>query len=216
MSDPPPRLVPSRELPSYAYRPGLPHPRNDPRGHSRGALRPAAPRFEEHRWGECEEYLWGIDLFNRGFHWEAHEAWEVLWRACPGRPVAAESASKKSNRRIFRRRPSGAEAGEAACRGRCGGGSASPANKETRSPSNSCSDSEFLKGLIQLTSAFWKARTGSPDGALRLARKARDRFAWVEGAARRRRYAGLDLGELMDLADRAPGWSGPDPVLAPR
>ena len=164
MSDPPPRLVPSRELPSYAYRPGLPHPRNDPRGHSRDAPRAAAPRFDERRWGESEEYLWGIDLFNRGFHWEAHEAWEAIWRACPGRPVAAE----------------------------------------------------FLRGLIQLTSAFWKARTGSPDGALRLALKARDRFAWVEGAARRRRYAGLDLGELMALADGAPGWSGPDPVLAPR
>jgi hypothetical protein len=26
--------------------------------------------------------LYGIDLFNHGFYWEAHEAWEGLWVAC--------------------------------------------------------------------------------------------------------------------------------------
>ena len=40
------------------------------------------------------------------------------------------------------RRPTGAEEGEAACRGRCGGGLASPANKEPESLSNSCSGSQ--------------------------------------------------------------------------
>src|SRR6266511_2075164 len=40
------------------------------------------------------------------------------------------------------RRPSGAEEGEAACRGRRGGGSASPTNQEAQSLSNSCSGSE--------------------------------------------------------------------------
>ncbi len=40
------------------------------------------------------------------------------------------------------RRPTGAEEREAACRGRCGGGSASPTNKETQSLGNSCSGSE--------------------------------------------------------------------------
>ena len=40
------------------------------------------------------------------------------------------------------RRPSGAEEGEAACRGRCGGGSASPTGKENQSLSDSCSGSE--------------------------------------------------------------------------
>lgn len=28
------------------------------------------------------KYLYGIDLFNHGFWWEAHEAWEPLWKAC--------------------------------------------------------------------------------------------------------------------------------------
>src|SRR5882672_8326423 len=40
------------------------------------------------------------------------------------------------------RRPSGAEEGEAACRGRRGGGSASPTIKEAQSLSNSCSGFE--------------------------------------------------------------------------
>ena len=26
------------------------------------------------------EYRWGIDLYNNGYYWEAHEAWESLWR----------------------------------------------------------------------------------------------------------------------------------------
>ncbi|MER9548336.1 DUF309 domain-containing protein [Mesorhizobium sp. M0322] len=26
-------------------------------------------------------FLWGIDLFNHGYYWEAHEAWEPLWQA---------------------------------------------------------------------------------------------------------------------------------------
>lgn len=33
-------------------------------------------------WRECREYLRGIDLFNYGYYWEAHEAWESLWHAC--------------------------------------------------------------------------------------------------------------------------------------
>ena len=60
------------------------------------------------------------------------------------------------------RRPSGAEEGEAACRGRCGGGSASPTNRacgrrgggsasptdtETQRPGNSCSGAGFIVRL---------------------------------------------------------------------
>ncbi|WP_245440445.1 DUF309 domain-containing protein [Neorhizobium sp. T25_13] len=28
---------------------------------------------------ESEEFLWGEDLFNHGYYWEAHEAWEGIW-----------------------------------------------------------------------------------------------------------------------------------------
>ncbi|HSD85989.1 MAG TPA: DUF309 domain-containing protein [Kofleriaceae bacterium] len=30
-----------------------------------------------------DEFRHGIDLFNHGFPWEAHEAWEPLWFAAP-------------------------------------------------------------------------------------------------------------------------------------
>ncbi len=30
----------------------------------------------------CRTYLYGIDLFNHGYYWEAHEVWEGLWNAC--------------------------------------------------------------------------------------------------------------------------------------
>src|SRR5262249_44472963 len=33
----------------------------------------------EENWEACHEYLEGIELFNAGYYWEAHEAWEPLW-----------------------------------------------------------------------------------------------------------------------------------------
>jgi predicted metal-dependent hydrolase len=30
---------------------------------------------------DCTVYLRGIDLFNFGYYWEAHEEWELLWNA---------------------------------------------------------------------------------------------------------------------------------------
>jgi DUF309 family protein family protein len=27
-----------------------------------------------------DAFLWGLDLFNYGYYWEAHEAWEGLWQ----------------------------------------------------------------------------------------------------------------------------------------
>jgi len=44
----------------------------------------------ESQWnGELEtladdaDFRWGADLFNHGFYWEAHEAWESLWILAP-------------------------------------------------------------------------------------------------------------------------------------
>ncbi|HEY5311935.1 MAG TPA: DUF309 domain-containing protein, partial [Pirellulales bacterium] len=34
------------------------------------------------RWRECRPYLFGLDLFNHGYYWEAHETWEAIWHAC--------------------------------------------------------------------------------------------------------------------------------------
>ena len=96
----PPRYAPANPLPPYAYVPGhdLPHPVNDPSGHSRNAhaqahgapntpatlghLPPdpasrrqtvAATLAADPRW------LYALDLFNGGWYWEAHEAWEGFW-----------------------------------------------------------------------------------------------------------------------------------------
>ncbi|MCA8979808.1 MAG: DUF309 domain-containing protein [Planctomycetes bacterium] len=76
-----PRYAPGRAFPPYAFLPGRdPHPRQDPRGHSFGtveAIASEAPHAEN--WRASEDYLHGVDLYNHGYLWEAHEAWEGLW-----------------------------------------------------------------------------------------------------------------------------------------
>ncbi len=82
-SDRPPRLLPDEPLPPYSYVPSrFPHPLSDPQGHSFGlrARRPDPP--DPQRWQWCRPYLFGLDLFNHGYYWEAHEVWEGLWHAC--------------------------------------------------------------------------------------------------------------------------------------
>lgn len=55
----PPRYVPDRELPAVPYLPGRsPRPLRAPGG----------------------GHAWAVDLYNAGCFWEAHEAWEELWR----------------------------------------------------------------------------------------------------------------------------------------
>ena len=86
----PPRLVPERPFPPYAYTPGLtPHPTRDPEGHSYGAKSETPEPPDPEAWRACGDYLYGIDLFNHGFYWEAHEAWEGLWVACGRRGPTA-------------------------------------------------------------------------------------------------------------------------------
>lgn len=71
----PVRLLPERPLPRYAYLPGkFPHPVRDPAGHSFGAGN------DSQLADASEEFVWGADLFNQGYYWEAHEAWELLWQ----------------------------------------------------------------------------------------------------------------------------------------
>ena len=97
MSGPPPRYLPARALPPYAYLPHRdpkdrhPHPERDPGGHQRdGAPDPAVTGPPDpDAWRETPAFLWGVDLFNAGYYWEAHEAWEGLWRAADGAAAAA-------------------------------------------------------------------------------------------------------------------------------
>lgn len=98
----PPRYAPADPLPPYAYVPGhdLPHPVTDPRGHSFGG-RTQAPGIARPLAGSTPlptdpasrrrvlaatlaadpQWLYAVDLFNGGWYWEAHEAWEGFWNA---------------------------------------------------------------------------------------------------------------------------------------
>ena len=90
-SGPVTRLVPDEPFPPYAFVPGrFPHPTGDPAGHSFGSTPVAPPKVEPERWPECRPYLYGIDLFNAGYYWECHVAWESLWLACGRKGVVAD------------------------------------------------------------------------------------------------------------------------------
>jgi hypothetical protein len=78
-----PRYAPDAPLPPYAFVPGrFPHPTRDPDGHRYGSSLEKPLSFDAAKWRECTAYLIGIDLFNNGYYWEAHEAWESIWHAC--------------------------------------------------------------------------------------------------------------------------------------
>src|SRR5207253_1624917 len=77
-------------FPSYTYVPGrAAHPFREQGGHSHGKQVPNVAPITDHNWPTHAMYLYAIDLFNYGYYWEAHEAWEAVWHAC-GRsgPVA--------------------------------------------------------------------------------------------------------------------------------
>lgn len=78
-----PRYLPGEPFPRYAYVPGrFPHPTRDPAGHTFGEEAEPSQVLEPERWDRSRPYLRGIDLFNHGYYWEAHEAWESLWQGC--------------------------------------------------------------------------------------------------------------------------------------
>lgn len=85
------RLVPEEPFPPYAYVPGrFPHPTSDPAGHSFGVVAVTPPKLEPSEWQNCRFYLYGIDLFNAGFFWESHVAWEGLWMGCGRKGTVAD------------------------------------------------------------------------------------------------------------------------------
>ncbi|MEQ8849263.1 DUF309 domain-containing protein [Botrimarina sp.] len=78
-------------FPSYSYVPGLrAHPVTDAAAHTVGAVPGVPPPLCPKRWSENRTYLYAIDLFNHGYYWEAHEAWESLWHAAGRRGRTAD------------------------------------------------------------------------------------------------------------------------------
>lgn len=78
--------------PPYAFVPGgpWPHPTRTPLGHSFGRPPHEAPPIEGNLWERSSDYLRGVALFNAGYYWEAHEAWEGLWHAHGRKGPAAD------------------------------------------------------------------------------------------------------------------------------
>ncbi len=86
----PPRYRPERPFPRYAYVVGLePHPLRNPEGHSYNAPFVSEEILDPQFWVDCSDYLYGIDLFNYGYYWEAHEVWESLWNGAGRRGPTA-------------------------------------------------------------------------------------------------------------------------------
>lgn len=81
-----PRYRPDRPLPPYRFVPGLhPHPTRHPAGHSfgRAAVAPSGIDWQHPATPVPATWAEGVDCFNAFYFWEAHEAWEPLWRAAP-------------------------------------------------------------------------------------------------------------------------------------
>lgn len=85
-----PRFAPHDELPQAAFRPGRgARPRATP-----GAALAAGARCPRgDGWRASRPFLFGVDLYNHGFPWEAHEVWEALWHAARRDPTLAREAS---------------------------------------------------------------------------------------------------------------------------
>ncbi len=86
-----PRLTPEMPWPPYSYVTGrFPHPTRDPAGHSFGHAPSKPSPIDPARVSDSRDYLWACDLFNYGYYWEAHEAWEGLWHAAGRKGISAD------------------------------------------------------------------------------------------------------------------------------
>lgn len=85
------RLLSDVPLPPYTHIPGrTPHPVRDPHGHSYALPTDHPEPIDPLRWHESRAYLHGLDLFNHGYYWEAHESWEGLWHAAGRKGMIAD------------------------------------------------------------------------------------------------------------------------------
>ncbi len=83
---------PSR-LPAYTYVPGgpWPHPNRAKEVRAdRASSRASRQRRSRRMWPPRRLFRRGVELFDAGYYWEAHEAWEVLWHAVGRRGPTAD------------------------------------------------------------------------------------------------------------------------------
>jgi len=73
-------------LPAYTYVPGGPWPH--PNRSKEAGPETVVPRLEEVDGSPL--FRRGVELFDAGYYWEAHEAWEVLWHAAGRRGPTAD------------------------------------------------------------------------------------------------------------------------------
>jgi uncharacterized protein len=84
--------APPVPLPAYSYYPGCPwpHPHRSPAAHlNHDAGGGDEPSRGDKRWWSVR-FLRGVELFNAGYYWEAHEVWEELWHVEGRRGSTAE------------------------------------------------------------------------------------------------------------------------------
>ncbi len=72
------RHCPQYPFPDYRYIPG----KGLKDEHRRDLPIFKSQKLDSCHWTSNEAYLYGIDLFNHGFLFEAHEIWEELWFVC--------------------------------------------------------------------------------------------------------------------------------------
>ena len=66
----------------------FPHPIREPDGHSFGESRDVPIDGDDVESLKAAHH-WAMDLFNYGYYWEAHEAWEAIWHAFGRDGIAA-------------------------------------------------------------------------------------------------------------------------------
>ena len=84
-----PERLTDRPLPPYRFLPGRGiHPTRNPAGHSFGQPPLAPAALSDADWRGNEDFLFGVDLFNYRYWWEAHDVFEALWHASGRRTPA--------------------------------------------------------------------------------------------------------------------------------
>lgn len=68
-------------VPAYSYVPGGPWPHPGREAERLKSPKPVTVAIENDDWSGSPLYLHGVALFNGGYYWESHEAWEYLWHA---------------------------------------------------------------------------------------------------------------------------------------